>query len=152
MSPKKKNPRTPRDRRTGPQAPRGTATAPAARPTRTPVAVDEPARWPVVVWCLLTAAWIGGSLVFFVLYLAEGFALLNAAEITDTARRATAWYLVGLLVCALVVPLAGAVAATVLRRKVAAVMFGLALLLSAALMYSLASPADLVSAIGGALG
>ncbi|CAM4315728.1 hypothetical protein GCM10009799_24700 [Nocardiopsis rhodophaea] len=152
MSPKKKNPRTPRERRTGTRDTRRTAAADPARTARTPVAVEEPARWPVLVWCLLTAAWIGGSLLFFVLYLAEGFALLNAAEITDAARRATAWYLVGLVASALGVPVVGAVAAAVLRRRIAAVMFGLALLLSAAALFSLASPADLVSAIGAALG
>ncbi|MBB6171796.1 cation transport ATPase [Nocardiopsis mwathae] len=152
MSPKKKNTRKPRGRRPDPAAPTTPATDPARPAARTPVVLEEPRRWPVAVWSLLTIAWLGGSALFFLLYLAEGFAMLNAEEVTDAARRTTAWYLVWLLVFALLVPLGGAAAAAALRRKVAAVMFTLALLLSGAVLFSLASPADMAAAIGGALG
>ncbi|MDA8370003.1 MAG: hypothetical protein M0026_09030 [Nocardiopsaceae bacterium] len=138
--------------------PKNTRRAPAApQPrqrtiSRTPVAIDERRRWPVALWSALTCAWLIGSPLFLVLYLAEGFALLNATEITDTARRTTALYLTGLVAAALGAPLAGALTAALLRRRIAAALFTLALLASAGALFTLASPAEILAGIRGGLG
>ncbi|WP_046470567.1 hypothetical protein [Allosalinactinospora lopnorensis] len=153
MSPKKKNPRN-RAQRNGTATSR---TAPAdprspGRPSRTPVVLDDRRRWPLAVWTVLAVAWLGGSALFFVLYLAEGLNLLTSGEVTTEARRATAWHLIWLLVFALGTPLAGAITALVVRRKVAAAMFSAALLISAGALFSLAPPTEMLSAIRGAFG
>ncbi|MFC4562294.1 hypothetical protein ACFO4E_10550 [Nocardiopsis mangrovi] len=158
MSPKKKNPRKPKaapaagPRTTG-AADHPPAPAPGGRTvSRTPVVVDDRRRWPVAVWIGLTLVWALGSPLFFLLYLAEGFAMLAQEEITDAARRATASYLVALLACALVVPLAGAVAAAVLRRRIAAILFGVVLLGSGIALFSIAPPGEIAEALRGSFG
>ncbi|PSK98907.1 hypothetical protein CLV63_104131 [Murinocardiopsis flavida] len=163
MSPKKKRKnRTTREGRT-PTGPRNEAAGPrdepaAAEPatvrtvSRTPVVLDPEPRWPVAVWSAAAFVWLVGTALFFVLYLAEGFAMLGEAEVTDAARRATGWYLVGLLVCALVVPLGAGVAAALMRRRIAAIGFAVALVASAAVLFSLASPGEFAMGISGAFG
>ncbi|GAA3741229.1 hypothetical protein GCM10022205_29660 [Spinactinospora alkalitolerans] len=147
MAPKKKRGRSPTQAR-----PTGEAPAVPRSVSRTPLVVEDRRRWPAAVWILLACAWLAGSPLFFVLYLAEGFAMLDTGEVTDAARRAAAWYLVWMLVFALLVPLGGAVAALWLRRRVAAAMFAAALALSAVVVFSLASPAELLGGIAGAFG
>lgn len=147
MSPEKKD----ENRRTAAeQAPR-TSAGPSRR--RTPVALDEPrARWPIALWTLLTLAWLGGTALFFVLVLAEGLAMMDAPEVADASLRSTAWYLTGMLVCALAVPLAGAATAALMRRRIAAALFALATAASAIALFTLASPAELFQALRGGLG
>lgn len=120
--------------------------------SRTPVVLDDRRRWPILVWTLAALTWFLGSAVFFTLYLAEGLAMLNAGDITDKARSAAAWYLIWLLVFALLVPLATAVTAILARRKAAAVAFTAILALSALFLFSLAPPSSMLSAISTTLG
>ncbi|MFC7740334.1 hypothetical protein ACFQXA_04245 [Nocardiopsis composta] len=68
------------------------------------------------------------------------------------ALHTTALYLLGLIVCALAVPAAGAVTAALLRRRIAAAMFALATTASAIALFSLGSPAQLLDALRGGLG
>ncbi|MGI5121852.1 hypothetical protein ACQEU5_20290 [Marinactinospora thermotolerans] len=149
MSPKKKTRRprgaTPTRKQSGRAAPTPTRTV-----RRDPVVVDIPARWPLLVWSALTLIWAGGSALFFVFYLAEAFAMLGAGEVGAGARRNAAWYLVLLVVCALIVPLCGVAVALRLRRRVAAAMFAVAALLSGAALLWLAPPAELLSAMSTA--
>ncbi|WP_017537706.1 hypothetical protein [Nocardiopsis halophila] len=150
MSPKKKNKNK---RKTAEQAPRTPAGTAAASRRRTPVPLDEPkARWPVALWTLLTLAWLGGTALFFILVLAEGLAMMDDPEVADASLRSTAWYLTGMLVCALAVPLAGAATAALIRRKIAAGLFVLATAASAIALFTLASPAELFQALRGGLG
>ncbi|MBV2363131.1 hypothetical protein ACFPZ0_13880 [Streptomonospora nanhaiensis] len=135
-----------------PRAEDGGTAAPRRRVSRTPVVLDDRRRWPVAVWIALSALWLLGSAVFFVLFLAEGFALLGQdPEQAAAGMRAAAWYLLCLLVCALGVPLAGAVAAALMRRRIAAILFAVALLLSAGLLFSLDSPAGMFQALRNGL-
>lgn len=119
--------------------------------SRTPVVLDDRRRWPVAVWTALAAVWVLGSLVFFVLFLAEGFALMGTAEGDRAAGYASmntaAWYLLGLVVCALLAPLTGTVWAALLRRRIAAILFGVALAASGILLFTLDSPAGIFTAI-----
>lgn len=146
VSPKKKSHRKPSRSR---DTQRPASSAPV-RTRREPVVAAEPPRWPVVLWTVLTAVWVGGSGLFFVLYLAEGFALLGTEEITLAARRTTAGYLAAMVVCALVVPLAGALTALHLRRKVAAGMFAAVLAVSVVAVWALAPPGEIAAAIWAA--
>ncbi|MDA0563441.1 hypothetical protein LG943_03720 [Streptomonospora sp. S1-112] len=122
------------------------AAAPRRRVSRTPVVLDDRRRWPVAVWIVLAAVWLLGSPLFLVFFLAEGFALVGEPA-AGAGMRATAWYLLGLLVCALGVPLAGAAAAVLMRRRIAALLFGAALVVSAVPLFLLASPAELFDAV-----
>ncbi|TDQ44175.1 hypothetical protein [Actinorugispora endophytica] len=144
MSPKKKNPRGPRPRqRDGAGTP---ATAGTAK--RVPLVVEDPRpRWPLLLWGLLTILWVLGSLASFMMVLAS--AGVMPEDVTDATRREGAWALVWLLLFALAVPLAGAAGAALLRRRVAAVMFVFALLLSAAGLWTVASPTALWEALSG---
>ncbi|QVQ53715.1 hypothetical protein J4H86_08345 [Spiractinospora alimapuensis] len=151
MSPKKK-------RKGSSRRPQGAATeemtrAPSPLPgraepssRRTPYVVDGPSRWPVLVWTALALVWVVGVPMFLLFFLAEGFAL-QAEEVTDEARRRLAGYLLGLLVCAVVVPLGGLGAALWSRRKIAAWMFGGLTAVSLAAMWTLMPPWQLVTAI-----
>lgn len=170
MSPKKKRKnRTTREGRTRP-APRAETPEASAAPqqadtseqaetaeprtvrtvSRTPVVLDAKPRWPVAVWASAAFVWFFGTVLFFILYLAEGFAMLGQKEVTDSARHATGWYLIGLLVCALLVPLGAGVAAAVMRRRIAAIGFTVALVVSAAVLLFLASPGEFAMGISGA--
>ncbi|GAB3451107.1 hypothetical protein GCM10027570_27180 [Streptomonospora sediminis] len=119
--------------------------------SRTPVVLDDRRRWPAAVWTVLAAVWVLGSAVFFVLFLAEGFALVSAADSQHAAGFASmntaAWYLLGLVVCALLAPLTGTVWAALLRRRIAAILFGAALAASGILLFTLDSPAGIFTAI-----
>ncbi|RCV48032.1 hypothetical protein [Marinitenerispora sediminis] len=160
MSPKKKRARRPARPATPPTRPNGRPAQPdrpvrvdpARLPavSRTPVVVEERRRWPLVVWPGLGFAWLVGTALFGVLWLAEGVQLLTMAEVTAAARRTAAWYLVWMLVCALLVPLAGAALALRTRRRAAAAFFGLALLLSVAGLWLLAPPSEYAGALAGA--
>ncbi|MFC7326981.1 hypothetical protein ACFQRF_04435 [Marinactinospora rubrisoli] len=112
--------------------------------------LDERRRWPFVVWPALTFAWLAGTAVFAVLWLAEGVQLLAMTEVTDAARRSAAWYLIWMLVCALLIPLAGGLVALRTRRRVAAGFFGVLLLLSVAGLWLVAPPSEYAGAIAGA--
>ncbi|GAA1074584.1 hypothetical protein [Nocardiopsis composta] len=158
MSPKKKN----KNKRTRPAGPRtaptphrdrrdGESAAETPR-RRTPVPLDGPPRWPIALWSGLTALWLIGSALFFVLILAEGLALMGETDPAPDALHTTALYLLGLIVCALAVPAAGAVTAALLRRRIAAAMFALATTASAIALFSLGSPAQLLDALRGGLG
>ncbi|MDT0303752.1 hypothetical protein [Streptomonospora wellingtoniae] len=138
----------------------GTATEPgrgaaasASGVSRTPVVLDDRRRWPVAVWTALTAVWTLGSLAFFVLFLAEGFAMLGETDggAASAGMRTAAWYLLGLVLCALAAPLAGAVWAALLRRRIAAILFAAALLLSGGALFSLDTPAGIAEAIGNGI-
>ncbi|WP_157036322.1 hypothetical protein [Streptomonospora alba] len=145
--------------RTAPRTTSGEADAPAPAAagrsgvSRVPVVLDDRRRWPAAVWTALASVWALGSLVCFVLFLAEGYALISQEPGTDAAAgmTAAAWYLLGLVVCALGAPLAGAVWAALLRRKVAAVMFVLALVVSSAALFSMDTPAGIAAAIGNGI-
>ncbi|MFC3997524.1 hypothetical protein ACFOVU_16445 [Nocardiopsis sediminis] len=156
MSPKKKNPRKPKAAAPAAGGPAAGAAdhppapAPGGRTvSRTPVVLDDRRRWPVVVWIALTLVWALGSPLFFLLYLAEGFALLGQEEASASSLRVTGSYLLALLVCALVVPLAGTVAAAVLRRRIAAILFGVVLAGSGALLFTIAPPGEIAAALRG---
>lgn len=129
------------------------ATAGRSGVSRTPVVLDDRRRWPAAVWTALASVWALGSLACFVLFLAEGLALIGREPGTNAAAgmTAAAWYLLGLVVCALGAPLAGAVWAALLRRKVAAVMFVLALVVSSAALFSMDTPAGIAEAIGNGI-
>ncbi|WP_017624515.1 hypothetical protein [Nocardiopsis chromatogenes] len=155
MSPKKKNKNKHKAAATrtapGPAPAGGTPEAPSRR--RTPVPLDEPKpRWPLALWTLLTLAWLGGTALFFILILAEGLAMMDARTPADPSLRTTAWYLLGMLTCALAVPAAGAATAAVLRRRIAAGMFALATAASAIALFTLAGPTELLAALRGGLG
>ncbi|QBI54301.1 hypothetical protein [Streptomonospora litoralis] len=162
MSPKKKRTRTKASGRGAgtatPTAPPEASAARGATPagvSRTPVVLDDRRRWPVAVWIALTCLWALGSLVFFGLFLAEGFALMGTQGRNQDSGFASmntaAWYLLGLVVCALAVPLAGAVWALLLRRRIAAILFAVALALSAALLFSLDSPVGIAQAVANGI-
>ncbi|GAA4901138.1 hypothetical protein [Streptomonospora salina] len=160
MSPKKKSKRPgrpaapgPGPAESGPPAARrtGPATAAASGVSRTPVVLDDRRRWPAAVWTALAAVWALGASVFFVLFLAEGFALISRDQGAGASMTAAAWYLLGLVVCALGAPVAGAVWAALLRRKIAAVLFSFALLVSAVALFSLDTPVGIAQAIGNGI-
>lgn len=149
MSPKKRKRKASGAADGGPQQRTRTGTRTVSR---VPVVVDDRRRWPVAVWIAAVLAWLLGSALFFVLYLAEGFAMLGETQISDAARRTTAFYLLGLLGCALLVPLAAGTAAVLLRRRIAAIGFGAMLLASLAVLLFLASPGEFLGAIAGGFG
>ncbi|MDA2803935.1 hypothetical protein [Nocardiopsis suaedae] len=156
MSPKKKH-KNKRNTAAAPAAPGpapagGTRTAEAPSRRRTPVRLDEPKpRWPIALWTLLTLAWLGGTALFFLLILAEGLAMMDPQRSAEPSLRATAWYLVGMVTCALAVPAAGAATAALLRRKIAAGLFTLATAASAIAVFTLAGPAQIIDALRGGL-
>lgn len=161
MSPKKQRTRKKSQPQPGPtpaSTPTSTATdnddggdaSPRRTISRTPVVLDDRRRWPLAVWTLLTLTWLLGTVVFFVLFLAEGFAMQTGSSSGDSAIRAAGGYLIGLLCCALLVPLAGTITAAVVRRRIAAILFGLVTLASAGALVPLGFPVDMISALAGA--
>ena len=158
MSPKKRRQRRPRRGR-GP-APgltaregAGASTAPGpGRVSRTPVVVDAPRDWRITaLWLVPALLWgLGSPLALAVLL----FTTLDAAAVDpgDPAAAADAVDSIGtaliwLLVLALVVPALSAVAAAVLRRRIAAIGFTAALVVSAALVMWAMPPAELWDAL-----
>ncbi|MDA2811764.1 hypothetical protein O4J56_14070 [Nocardiopsis sp. RSe5-2] len=164
MSPKKKNKNKRRTAAARTPAAGASAPGPAADGTggalkapsrrRTPVPLDEPRpRWPLALWTLLALVWLGGTALFFILVLAEGLAMMDHQSPQELAPslRATAWYLIGMLTCALAVPAAGAATAALLRRKIAAGLFALATAASAIAVFTLAGPTEIIDALRGGL-
>lgn len=109
--------------------------------------LKDPRRWPLALWAVLVLTWLLGSAMTFVLSLAEATYITSGAEVTTQSRRNVAGYLIGLVVFALGTPLAGAITAGVLRRRLAAAMFATLLLISAALLFSLIPPGEIFPAI-----
>lgn len=138
--------------------------------SRTPVALTEPPdRRVTVLWVVLWVLWALGSPLALAAVL---FAGLNAFEmvadpaITDPgampdpallaeqeaqAVRAIGTALVWFLVMAWVVPAVGAVTAAVLRRRMAAIAFTVALALSVGLLLLAVSPVELWGALSAHL-
>jgi hypothetical protein len=173
VSPKKRNRRKPQQG-SEPQALEATEQGrlepgqiPDKRPvSRTPVAVsDPPDRRVTVLWALLWALWALGSPLALAAVL---FAGLNAfdmvadpamtdpnampdpallAEQEALAVRSIGTALIWFLILAWGVPAVGAVTAAVLRRKMAAIAFTLALVLSVGLLLLAVSPTDLWGAL-----
>lgn len=160
MSPKKRRQRKPRrdhDRGPAPEhAGREGAEESAApargRVSRTPVVVDDPPdRRITALWVVLSLVWGLGSPLALAMLL---FTTMDAAAVdpADPAAAAGAVDSIGtaliwLLVLALVVPALSAVAAVVLRRKIAAIGFTAALAVSAALVFWAMPPAELWDAL-----
>ncbi|RNL81829.1 hypothetical protein [Halostreptopolyspora alba] len=125
-------------------------------PTRTTAAHDDttvlgdPRRWPLALWAVLVLTWLLGSTVTFALFLVEAAHITSGAEVTTQSRRDVAAYLIGLLVFALGTPLAGAITAGVLRRRLATALFATLLLVSAGILFSLIPPSETLPAIWGA--
>ncbi|GAB3473107.1 hypothetical protein [Nocardiopsis coralliicola] len=120
---------------------------------RTPVVLDPPRkRWPVLLWCSLTAVWLGGSAIFLALVLAEALFLFQSEEPDPAALRNMGAYLALLLFCGIAVPLGGAITAAVLRRRIAAIGFTVACIASIGVAVAVASPADYARALFGGLG
>lgn len=160
MSPKKRRKRRPGPDRTS--APERTGGAPegadrgkdpgTGKVSRTPLVVhDPPDRRITALWVVLGLLWgLGSPLALAVLL----FTTLDAAAVDPAdpgaASRAVdsiGTALIWLLVLALVVPALSAVAAAVLRRKIAAIGFTTALVLSAALVFWAMPPAELWDAL-----
>lgn len=177
MSPKKRNRRKPQQG----SEPQATDAAeqgrlepgqiPDKRPvSRTPVAVtDPPDRRVTVLWTVLWVLWALGSPLALTAVL---FAGLNAfemaadpammdpeamadpallAEQEAQAARSIGTALIWFLIMAWVVPAAGAVTAAVLRRKMAAIAFTVALALSVGLLLLVVSPVELWGALSAHL-
>ncbi|MGW9347604.1 hypothetical protein [Nocardiopsis flavescens] len=134
-----------------PPGPEPGAGAPG-RVSRTPVVVhDPPDRRVTALWVVLGLLWgLGSPLALAVLL----FTTLDAAAVDPADPRGAAravdaigTSLIWLLVLALVVPALSAVAAVVLRRKIAAIGFTAALAVSAALVFWAMPPAELWDAL-----
>jgi hypothetical protein len=162
VSPKKRKRR--KDRPTAPASATASSTreadAPPARTegriSRTPVVVaDPPDRRITLLWVVLTLVWALGTflalanLLFTAMDLQD--AAVAAADPTAPAPQgamdAVGNALVWVLVLALGVPLGGAVTALVLRRRIAAIGFTAALVLSAAPLLWVMPPAELWDAL-----
>ncbi len=158
MSPKKrKSRRTRQDRaRTTPEPTEAgrVAQEPGARGrvSRTPVVLDDPPdRRITALWVVLALVWGLGSPLALAMLL---FTTMDAAAVdpADPAAAAGAVDSIGtaliwLLVLALVVPGVSAVAAVVLRRRIAAIGFTVALAVSAGLIFWAMPPAELWDAL-----
>ncbi|GAB2486464.1 hypothetical protein [Nocardiopsis aegyptia] len=162
MSPKKRQ-----RRKSAPRRPRTSGhhpTAPTAdddndhstvRPTnRTPVVLpDPPDRRITALWAALTALWALGTplalanLLFAALDMQEA-ALAAGGDPTATPdMSAVGNALIWVLILALLVPAASAVAAAILRRKIAAIGFTAALVVSAVPLFWVMPPPDLWDAL-----
>lgn len=163
MSPKKrprrKAQRTDTHRVTAPGEDAGATAAPTrpgARMSRTPVVVaDPPDRRITLLWVALTVLWVMGTflalahLLFVVMDLQEAALAMEdpaappPADTLDAVGDALVW----VLVFALAVPAAGAVTALVLRRRIAAIGFATALVVSAVPLLWVMPPAELWDAL-----
>ncbi|RKS08868.1 hypothetical protein DFP74_4591 [Nocardiopsis sp. Huas11] len=161
MSPKKRQ-----RRKAAPQRPRTTdhdqaaPTGPdqaTARPRteRTPLVLpDPPDKRLTALWVALTVLWALGTplalanLLFAALDMQEA-ALTTGADPTAPAPDISSVgnALIWVLVLALVVPAASAVAAAILRRKIAAIGFTAALVVSAVPLFWVMPPPDLWDAL-----
>ncbi|MDS1269123.1 hypothetical protein RIF23_02300 [Lipingzhangella sp. LS1_29] len=144
MSPKKKRPLRKRSRAHTRDAPPTHAPTAAAdegmeppigplsglRISRTPVAIEPRARWPVAVWVLLVLLWAVGTPLFLLFTLAEGFWAQTQPEVPQSSVTALRGYVAAMVVCGVFAPLVGSGLALWLRRRIAAALFGCALLLS----------------------
>ncbi|MEY9212049.1 putative membrane protein [Thermobifida halotolerans] len=104
---------------------------------------------PLLVWGALVVVWVLGSLSSFMGVLAS--AGVMPEDVTDATRREGAWALLWLLVFALLTPLVGVVVAAVLRRRVAAALFGCALLLSGGVLWLIAPFGEVWAALRAGL-
>lgn len=151
MSPKKRKQRKPRN----PARPEAAApTGPRPRASRTPVVVqDPPDRRITALWVLLTLLWALGTplalanLLFTTMDVQDAAHLADGPQDTTAAVDAVGDALVWLLVLALAVPAAAALAAALLRRKIAAIGFTAALAVSAVPLLWLMPPAELADAL-----
>ncbi|MFE3456181.1 hypothetical protein ACFXKD_01450 [Nocardiopsis aegyptia] len=163
MSPKKRQ-----RRKSAPRRPRTSGhqpTAPTAdddndhstvRPTtnRTPVVLpDPPDRRITALWVALTVLWALGTplalanLLFAALDMQEA-ALAAGGDPTATPdMSAVGNALIWVLILALLVPAASAVAAAILRRRIAAIGFTAALVVSAVPLFWVMPPPDLWDAL-----
>lgn len=170
MSPKKRNRRKPLQ---GPSEPTPATEQgrvepgqiPDRRPvSRTPVTVaDPPDRRVTALWVLLWSLWALGSPLALLALLLAG---LNAFDMTTDpidpgavpdpgllaeqeaqAVRAIGTALIWFLIMAWVVPAVGAVTAAFLRRRMAAISFAVALVLSVGLLLLTVSPVELWGAL-----
>ncbi|WP_116246957.1 hypothetical protein [Nocardiopsis sp. FIRDI 009] len=158
MSSKKRRRRKPH--RAAPRSTSATAPGPTPRErtvSRTPLVMDDPPdRRVTALWVVLTLLWLLGTplaLLNLVLVVtdAQEAALAGpdpttggppAQVVTDVGNG-----LVWVLVMALVVPAASAVAALFLRRRIAAIGFTAALVVSAVPLLVIMPPADLWRAL-----
>ncbi|ADH67606.1 MULTISPECIES: hypothetical protein [Nocardiopsis] len=159
MSPKKRKRRKAQRPDTAPHqqesAPEPGPLPPTAGVSRTPVVLtDPPDRRLTALWAVLALVWLLGTplalanLLFVFMDLQES--VINAApdapvppESLDPVGNALIW----VLVLALAVPAASAVAALVLRRRIAAIGFTAALLVSALPLLWVMPPAELWDAL-----
>ncbi|MBR8745079.1 hypothetical protein [Nocardiopsis sp. MG754419] len=180
MSPKKRKRRKSHGSQDRPETPSSTpgdaeqgrvapGTTPDKRPLkRTPVAVASPPdRRVTALWVLLWALWALGTPLALAGLLFTGLdggvdpadprlsdpetAAEVMAEQQRQAVRAMGNALVWLLVMAWGVPLVGTVLALVVRRRMAALCFAVALALSVALLLLVAPPAELWDALSAHL-
>ena len=127
-----------------------------ARISRTPVVVaDPPDRRITLLWVVLTLVWILGTFLALANLLFVAMDLQNAAlnvqdptaplprDLMDPVGNALVW----VLVLALAVPAGGALTALVLRRKIAAIGFTTALVVSAVPLLWVMPPAELWDAL-----
>lgn len=153
MSPKKRQRRkTPRPHT--PQQHQSTTEPPTTKINRTPVVIDDPPdRRITALWVALGLLWLLGTPLALANLLFEFMDLQEAvlsdptagpsAHSVDAVGNALIW----VLALALLVPAASAAAALVLRRKIAAIGFTAALLVSALPLLWLMPPAELWDAL-----
>ncbi|MEV2276889.1 hypothetical protein AB0I72_15040 [Nocardiopsis sp. NPDC049922] len=158
MSPKKRTRRKPQ--RPAPAAERATGEDALPRKrtlSRTPVVIDDPPdRRVTALWVVLTLVWLLGTplalvnLTFVVMDAQEAAYTTpdpatggTPADLVTDVGNALVW----VLVTALVVPAASAVAAVCLRRRIAAIGFATALVVSAVPLLVVMPPADLWQAL-----
>ncbi|MFE9246116.1 hypothetical protein [Nocardiopsis sp. NPDC006938] len=178
MSPKKRNRRKPlkgsaqapaNDRDHSERGRVEPGSTPDRRPlSRTPLTLAEPPdRRVTALWVVLWALWgLGSPLALLALLLAGLNAFDTATLPLDPAAapdpgaladqeaqavRAIGTALVWFLIMAWAVPALGAVTATVLRRKMAAIAFTVALALSVGLLLLTVSPGELWAALSAHL-
>lgn len=149
MSPKKRKPRKPH---TTPGTNRGTQKHTRTTPVHIP---DPPDRRITALWVLLATLWALGTplalafLLFTVMDMQEALWLAqdpNAPPPPETLST-IANTLIWVLILGLLVPLGSAVAATALRRKIAALGFATAFTLSALTLFLLMPPTELWEAL-----
>ncbi len=162
MSPKKRKRRRAQRPDTAPTAPPQGQSEPDPGPlprtgsvSRTPVVVaDPPDRRITALWVVLTLVWLLGTplalanLLFVFMDLQESVIYAApdapvAPESLEPVGNALVW----VLVLALVVPAASAVTALVLRRRIAAIGFTAALVVSALPLLWVMPPAELWDAL-----
>ncbi|WP_053619359.1 hypothetical protein [Nocardiopsis sp. NRRL B-16309] len=160
MSPKKRQRRkaAPRRPRTTDQdrtpATGGGQDTPRTGPDRTPVVLpDPPDRRITALWVALTVLWALGTplalanLLFAALDMQEAALATSGDPTAAPDLSAVGNALIWVLVLALLVPAASAVAAALLRRRIAAIGFTTALVVSAVPLFWVMPPPDLWDAL-----